>query len=137
MYLAAKTAHILSVFCLMCSFWTNLWIWSSLAESRGEETQRVLARWRRFDGPLGSGSLLLVWTFGLWMLMDVGWHRFPWMQLKLTAVLILSGLHGMVTGRVRRMAEEPAYVPASPRGVVALTLALVVAVVALVVSKAL
>jgi protoporphyrinogen IX oxidase len=136
LYLVAKTAHILSVFCLISSFWTNLWIWNSLRSARGDDVQRVLARWRALDGPLGSSSLLLVWTFGVWMLLEAGWFRFHWMQLKLVAVLLLSGLHGVVTGRVRRMAEDPSYVPGAPGVLLFTTVALVVSVVALVVSKA-
>ena len=55
---------------------------------------------------LGGIGIVATWVFGL-ILVSLGqWLNAPWMMAKLAVVLILSGLHGAFSGRLRRLARD-------------------------------
>lgn len=60
---------------------------------------------RRWDQSVTTVAMLAVWVLGLTL--ATGSHAFAaaWLQAKLLFVLILSGLHGMQSGRLRRLAR--------------------------------
>jgi putative membrane protein len=41
-------------------------------------------------------------VFGIWIAVQSGAFSAPWLQLKLVLVVVLSALHGMLSGRLRR-----------------------------------
>lgn len=59
---------------------------------------------RRWDQVVTSTAMLLVWALGLVIALDVGWFTNLWLQAKLVFVVILSAVHGMQSGRLRRLA---------------------------------
>jgi uncharacterized membrane protein len=63
-----------------------------------------LQRVRRWDRLVTSPALLLVWALGLTL--AITGERFSdlWLQAKLVFVVVLSGLHGLQSGRLRRLA---------------------------------
>ena len=66
---------------------------------------------RRWDQVVTTPAMLLVWALGL-TLATMG-HAFAdgWLQAKLLFVLILSGLHGVQSGRLRRLAGGTSLAP--------------------------
>lgn len=59
---------------------------------------------RHWDRRVTTPALLSVWPFGLTLAITGGWFVDIWLQTKLMLVLILSGLHGVQSGRLRRLA---------------------------------
>ncbi len=56
------------------------------------------------DARFTSPAMLITWLLGLVLIMTGGW--FPpsgWLILKLVAVFLLSGFHGMLTGYLRKI----------------------------------
>lgn len=66
----------------------------------------VLDAVRRWDRRVTSPAMLLVWGLGLTLALQGGWFTAPWLLLKLALVLLLSALHGMLSGTLRRLASS-------------------------------
>jgi uncharacterized integral membrane protein (TIGR00701 family) len=67
-------------------------------------------RWNRF---VTSPAMLLLWVLGLTLAMQGGWFSSPWLMAKLVLVVALSGLHGTLTGRLRKLAQGGENAPAA------------------------
>ncbi|KAA0121974.1 hypothetical protein CIW48_20755 [Methylobacterium sp. P1-11] len=90
-------------------------------------------RWsRRVTAP----AMLLVWTFGLVLALEGRWFSDLWLQMKLAFVVLLSALHGVQSGALRRWAggQQPAPMAATA-GAAPLILACVTVVAFLAVTK--
>lgn len=59
---------------------------------------------RRWDQAVTTPAMLLVWALGLTLALAGHWFADAWLQAKLVFVLVLSGLHGIQSGRLRRLA---------------------------------
>jgi len=61
----------------------------------------LVARWdRRCTVP----AMVLVWIAGITLAIWGGWFNQPWFAGKLGAVILLTGLHGVLSGRLRQLA---------------------------------
>ena len=58
----------------------------------------------RWDRRVTTPAMLLVWTFGLTLALMGGWFHDGWLLAKLVLVVALSGVHGMQSARLRRLA---------------------------------
>ena len=104
---------------------------------RGEPTpqrqaeRRRVRRWNLF---LTTPAMLVVWIAGLSLAIEGGWFAAGWLQAKIALVVMLSGLHGIQSGRLRRLdrRDGTAPVPAWPVPVILL---LAVAIVTLAITK--
>jgi uncharacterized membrane protein len=74
---------------------------ASVAPPAGNAMAQAVRRW---DHLVTAPAMLLVWALGLTL--AVGGDRFsePWLQAKLVFVVLLSGVHGVQSGRLRRLA---------------------------------
>lgn len=107
-----KMLHVLATF---------LWIAGLMVTSRvavlhvGEtvDVQRRFAELeRRIMRFATMPGLLLTWAFGIWMLVDRPWLldakvAGPVFHIKLTLVVLLTGLTHMLQAKLRRLAEDP------------------------------
>jgi protoporphyrinogen IX oxidase len=78
--------------------------------------------------------MLLVWALGLAIAHMGGWFSAPWLMFKLALVLFLSGLHGLLSGTLRRLDRtEASVVPSilsyAPAAIILCVLAIVIVVV--------
>ena len=88
---------------------------------------------------LSTPAMLIAWVAGLWMLFthwsDV-YSKAGWMHAKLTLALIVTGLTGVVTGKLRKAAKGEAELkPGLMRSFAVLILGLSAGVLALAVLK--
>jgi putative membrane protein len=130
-YLGLKSAHI---------FFVMLWMSGSitipcLLLNLTEERSQVLKTLRAYDEHVTTPAMLMTWTLGLWMSSQAQWWVFGWWRIKVALVLILSGLHGMNSGRLRRLCNQPAWAAPIVRWPIALHLAAMLAIIALVIYK--
>ena len=70
----------------------------------GTESSAIAQAVRRWDQAVTSTAMLLVWALGLFMAINAGWFASFWLQAKLVFVLILSAIHGLQSGKLRRLA---------------------------------
>lgn len=68
---------------------------------------------RRWDRRVTSPAMGLAWVFGLLLAQQGGWFTAPWLSVKLLLVLLLSALHGYLSGSLRRVATDDSYAVAS------------------------
>ncbi len=59
----------------------------------------AVARWNRF---VTSPAMLLAWGLGVALAIQGDWFTEPWLLIKLPIIFALSGVHGALSGRLRR-----------------------------------
>lgn len=98
-----KAFHIISVIAWMAGmlYLPRLFVYhcDAPAGSPQSETFKVM-EWRLLKIIINP-AMSAAWIFGLWLVWLGSWHTAPWMWLKFAAVLVLSGVHGFLVGRVR------------------------------------
>ncbi|MCX4198999.1 CopD family protein [Methylobacterium organophilum] len=87
---------------------------------------------RRWDRAVTVPAMLGVWAFGIGLAISGGWFTFGWLQAKLLLVMILSAIHGLQSGRIRRLVAGQDYRSSPTSALVAPT---VVAIAILAVIK--
>ncbi|AOW14157.1 hypothetical protein LPB72_06485 [Hydrogenophaga crassostreae] len=60
---------------------------------------------QRWDRRVTVPAMLAVWAFGISLAMLGSWFGAVWLTLKFAIVLVLSGLHGILSGTLRRRLE--------------------------------
>ncbi len=61
-------------------------------------------RW--WDRRVTSPTLLAVWALGVALAAGGGWFGAGWFSAKLVLVVLLTGLHGVQAGALRRAADR-------------------------------
>ena len=75
-----------------------------LAAVRADPSNAPVAQHiRRWDQAVTTPAMLLVWSFGLIMAINGGWLADGWLQAKLVLVVLLSAVHGVQSGKLRRL----------------------------------
>jgi uncharacterized membrane protein len=72
--------------------------------ANAESSSSIARAVRRWDQTVATPAMLLVWTFGLALAIAGHWFSEAWLQAKLAVVLALSGVHGVQSGQLRRLA---------------------------------
>ncbi len=68
------------------------------------ETFKVMER--RLLKAIINPAMIATWVFGLWLAYESGFFKMGWLHAKLSLVLIMSGLHGYLSGQVRKFAAD-------------------------------
>lgn len=79
----------------------------SPCSTRPDGEKRLIDAVRRWDRRVTSPAMLLVWMLGITM---AAWHGLfyaPWLLAKLVVVIVLSALHGIQAGTLRRLRDKP------------------------------
>ena len=63
---------------------------------------------RRWDRRVTAPAMLVVWGAGLTLAMLSAWFPAPWLIIKLGVVGLLSALHGILSGLLRRLGRPDA-----------------------------
>ena len=92
-YLWLKALHVAAAFTFVGGTLAD-----ALALAAGHSASR---RWSR---TVTTPAMLLVWAFGLTMALRAGWFSSRWLPVKLAFVVALSGMHGVQSGLLRRVA---------------------------------
>lgn len=82
----------------------SVFLAATFAEAEGAAVPALARAVRRWDQAVTTPAMLLVWAFGLALAVTGHWLADIWLQAKLVFVVVLSGLHGVQSGRLRRLA---------------------------------
>lgn len=135
-YDVVKIAHLASIVLWIGSAFTVPMVVLALAQREGALQREAIAALRQGYVWVGSIGIVATWVFGLTLLSLGGWFDAPWMWAKLAVVIVLSGLHGALSGRLQRLSNTPAYLPLGPfKGLVALHAIGLLAALTLVILK--
>ena len=103
-----KAVHIMAVIAWMSGmlYLPRLMVYHCDAEigSKHSETFKVMEY--RLLHYITTPAMVLVWIFGLYMAIEAPWYDELWLQLKVALVVLMSGLHGFLTARVKDFAAD-------------------------------
>lgn len=106
-YLWVKAAHIIFVIFLMAALFMipRFFIYHQEADIGSDEDRKWVQREDRLRKIILNPSLILVWIFGLMLMVDRGVWAQGWFLLKLLFVVGLSAYHGWVVGYAKALAR--------------------------------
>ncbi|WP_299328756.1 CopD family protein [Parasphingopyxis sp.] len=138
-YLWLKAAHVASVLLFVGGTLALLLAGAALGTRQpgdAEQAQSLRAMVRWWDARITAPAMIAAWALGIWLAMSGDWFSNSWLQVKLLLVILLSGLHGMLSGRLRRFDALASPAAAKPPMIVSfLTLGCVLGISILAVVK--
>ena len=133
LYFIIKALHILSDFLLIGGMLINAFVIGMVPPTI---RVGVISALRKYDRIVTTAALGGAWLFGLWLIFGYVGFSDGWLHAKLVLVVLLSALHGMQQGWMRRMQADPKLdPPAFVRAGMPIILVSVVLIVALAVIK--
>ena len=108
MYEWLKAFHVISVIAWMAGmlYLPRLFVYHCDTDpgSRQSETFKVMER--RLLKAIINPAMIATWVFGLWLVWWGGWYVAPWFYAKFLLVILLSGVHGMLSRFVKDFAAD-------------------------------
>jgi uncharacterized membrane protein len=134
-YLLLKALHIIAIVIWVGGMLVAGITVSAAANEKARLPSAFITAVRRWDRRVTSPAMLAAWALGLSLAYAGSWFQQGWFGAKAFLVLILSALHGMVSGRLSRLAADKD-IKAGP-GIYAPTLVIVIVslIVVLVTTK--
>ena len=101
-----KALHVMSIIAWMAGmlYLPRLFVYHASATGQTSETFKVMER--RLLKAIMKPAMIAAWVTGLYLAYAEGLLRDGWLHTKLTLVLIMSGVHGMLGARVRAFAQD-------------------------------
>jgi putative membrane protein len=104
----AKAIHVLAVIAWMAGmlYLPRLLVYHADAEKGSVQSETFKVMERRLLRGIINPAMIITWVFGLWL----AWKGFAfqggWLHAKIAAVILLSAVHGYLSGAVRKFAED-------------------------------
>jgi uncharacterized membrane protein len=137
-YLWLKALHIVAIVTWiggMLAVAISVEAVKGVPEGREKVSQLALLETiRRWDHRVTSPAMVLAWILGLTLALKGGWSPQTWFVVKFVLVLALSALHGVLSGRLRRLLHSDEQVGVPPYAAVGILVATALIVVLVVVK---
>lgn len=106
-YLWVKAAHLIFVIFLMAGLFMmpRFFVYHQETAVGSDEDRRWIEREAKLLKIILNPSLILVWIFGLMLMVEIGAWAYGWFHLKLLFVLGLSAYHGWISGYAGKLAR--------------------------------
>lgn len=99
-YLVLKAFHLVAIVLFLSGMLVlSLGLKAYQAGNLTAEMRQLILRWDRFAT---SPALGIVWIAGLSLAYLGDWYSDTWLHTKFAIVFLLSGLHGTLSGRLKR-----------------------------------
>ena len=98
LYLWIKALHILAVIAWMAGmlYLPRLFVYHCDAKPGSQQSETFKIMERRLLRAIINPAMVASWALGLWLVYDGGWITAHWLHAKLTLVVALSAIHGML-----------------------------------------
>lgn len=108
MYEWAKALHVIAVISWMAGmlYLPRLFVYHCEAEVGSKQSETFKVMERRLLKAIINPAMALTWILGLYLAWSGHWFTAGWFHAKLTLVLIMSGVHGFLSARVRDFAQD-------------------------------
>ena len=108
LYLWLKAAHIIAVIAWMAGmlYLPRLMVYHCEAPPGSPQSETFKVMERRLLRAIVNPAMVATWALGLWLAFDNGAYREGWLQAKFILVLLMSGVHGMLSRYVRDFAAD-------------------------------
>lgn len=106
-YLWVKAAHVIFAIFLMAGLFMmpRFFIYHQECAPGSEEDRKWIERENKLRRIIVNPSILILWVFGLMLMMNTGAWSEGWFQLKFLAVVALSGYHGWMIGYAKKLSK--------------------------------
>ena len=103
-----KALHILAVISWMAGmlYLPRLMVYHAMAEAGSAQSETFKVMERRLLKAIINPAMVVTWLAGLWLAWSGSWFVAGWFHAKLALVLVLSGVHGMMSRWVRDFASD-------------------------------
>ena len=103
LYLWLKALHIISVIAWMAGmlYLPRLFVYHCAAEPGSVQSETFKVMERRLMRAIINPAMIATWVLGIWLVWQGGWLAATWLHAKLALVIVMSGVHGMLS-RYRR-----------------------------------
>jgi protoporphyrinogen IX oxidase len=107
-YLWLKAAHVVAVIAWMAAmlYMPRLFVYHSGVDPRSETSRIFKIMEGRLLRMIMTPAMILVWITGIWLAVWSGFYKAGWLHAKIALVLVLSGLHGFFSQRVRKFSKD-------------------------------
>jgi putative membrane protein len=108
LYLWIKAIHVIAVISWMAGmlYLPRLFIYHTSAEPGSIQSETFKVMEQRLLRVIINPAMMVTWVLGLWL----AWKGFGfsggWLHAKIALVVVLSGVHGYLSGAVRKFAED-------------------------------
>lgn len=106
-YLWVKAAHIIFAIFLMAGLFMmpRFFVYHQECEAGSEEDRKWIEREDKLRRIIVNPSIVILWIFGLMLMLNIRAWAETWFQLKFLAVVALSGYHGWMIGYAKKLAR--------------------------------
>jgi putative membrane protein len=103
-----KALHIISVISWMAGmlYLPRLFVYHCGAPAGSPQSETFKVMERKLLRAIINPAMIATWVFGLWLVWLGGWAYAGWFHAKLTLVIVMSGVHGMLARYVRDFAAD-------------------------------
>jgi protoporphyrinogen IX oxidase len=103
-----KALHVLAVISWMAGmlYLPRLFVYHSKSEPHSKESATFKIMERRLLRGIMNPAMVVVWLSGIYLAYFFGDFHAHWLHAKLALVLLMSGLHGYLVGRVRAFSKD-------------------------------
>lgn len=106
-----KSLHLMSIIAWMAAmlYLPRLFVYHAESQIGSEQSETFKVMERRLARAIMTPSMIAAWVFGLTLLATPGivdWSSDFWMHAKLLAVIVMSGIHGFLIGRMKAFAAD-------------------------------
>jgi uncharacterized membrane protein len=126
-----KALHVASALVFLSGV-VSVGVFLHMVKTDSPEIRTLAASIRRWDHVITTPAMLLVWALGLGIGGAGHWFNAPWLTVKLVFVVVLSALHGVQSGKLRRLCHGAPITPLHASLPIAVTCAVVIAILAVV-----
>lgn len=114
LYLWLKSLHVISIIAWMAGmlYLPRLFVYHCSAEPGSAQSETFKVMERRLLKAIINPAMIASWIFGLWVAYEINAFSDGWFHAKLTLVLLMSGAHGYLAGRVKVFARDENTKPA-------------------------
>jgi len=112
-YLWLKAVHVIAVIAWMAGmlYLPRLFVYHCKAEPGSQQSETFKVMEHRLLTVIVNPAMVVVWAVGLWLAWEgpdprYGWFASGWLLAKLVLVVVLSGVHGMLSRWVRDFAAD-------------------------------
>src|SRR5215831_15402643 len=103
-----KAFHLIAAMAWMAGmlYLPRLFVYHCAAEPGSVQSETFKVMERRLLRAIINPAMIATWVFGLWLVWLGGWAFATWFQAKFVLVMVLSGVHGMLSRYVRDFAAD-------------------------------
>lgn len=105
-YLWVKALHVVSMVAWMAGmlYLPRLFVYHVEAGAGSPQAKTFAVMEQRLLRLIMNPAMVVVWLTGLWLVYAGEHWREGWLHAKVTLVLVMTGLHGLLAGSRRRLA---------------------------------